>query len=179
MSFLYLTIMNNFDNIKRIKGGINMTKIQITDIDKQILIEKSNFISKNSTFFHHNLKNADIIYSLRNILLSHSPLTQCFDYQDLIAEIKKSKIKNIEDLSYSYSFEVLFTIINSIRYNLNYGETSKLNQIEFLRLYVKYISNQTSGKMYYSMQKIVNLDEDKMKEIMEVDHQFTNKRRNH
>lgn len=137
-----------------------MDKPKKINISKQIIIEKCNFISNNSTYFKRNLH--DNLGILKDILLNNAPLAKCEGYEDLISEIKKDKIKNNIDASYQYSMETLFAIVYSILRNTFASEDSKKEQIEKIRQYVKCISTQSSGKIYYHKQKIVAIDNEQL-----------------
>lgn len=140
-----------------------MVQTRKINIPKQIIIEKSNFISNNSTYFNQTL--SDNLPLLKNILLNNAPLTQCEEYEEIIKEIKKSKIKNNAGLNYQNSIEILFAIIYSLLHNVFTSEESKHEQIETIRHYVRCVSTHNSGKIYYHNQKIISVDNNKLELI--------------
>ncbi|MCI5552653.1 MAG: hypothetical protein MR388_02305 [Tenericutes bacterium] len=140
-----------------------MSSSEIKDIKKAIIIEKSNFILNNSTYFNQKFKE-DLI-TLKSILLNPAPLKQCDGYNELMQDIKKSQIRNIPTLSYQNSLEVLFTIVYYIRANIISSEQNKHEQVETIRKYVKCVSTHDSGKIYYDNQKIVSLNSEKIEQI--------------
>lgn len=133
-----------------------MTNIKNINVNKQIIFEKGNFLLSNSTFFYNNLKEFD--EDLKRILLNPAPLKQCHEFQELIEEINKSKIKNNSQLNYRYSLEILFHIVNIIRLR-----TTSIEQIELIRTYIKYISSQFSEierTIYNTKQNIIHIDKE-------------------
>lgn len=133
------------------------------NISKEIIIEKSNFISNNSTYFKQNFHNISIL--LKGILLNHAPLTQCEGYQELISEIKQTKTRNITEFNYQNSMEVLFNIVHSILQNTFASEENKKEQIETIRQYVKCVSTHVNGKIYYHNQNIISVDNNQLSVI--------------
>lgn len=133
------------------------------NIKKEIIIEKCNFISNNSTYLNSTIK--ENLATLKSILLNSAPLSQCDGYQELIEEIKQAKIKNITHISYQNSIEILFTIVYSILHNTITNEKSKREQIEKIRQYVKCVSTLNSGNIYYHRQKIISIDNEKLNMI--------------
>lgn len=131
-----------------------MTNNKNIDINKQIIIEKGNFLINNSTFFYKNLKEFDI--ELKMILLNPAPLEQCPEYTELVEEINKYKGKNTHQLNYQYSLEILFHIVNLIRLRSYSSE-----QIELIRSYIKYISTRFSEQertLYHSKQNSITIN---------------------
>lgn len=129
------------------------------NISKEIIMEKNKFIYNNSTFF--NTTSYENLLLLKEILLNHSPLTQCDGYIELMDEIKKSKFKNNNFLNYQNSLEVLFSIVYSILHNVLTSEESKKEQIESIRQYVKRL-NTNSSEIYYHNQNIVSVNEEQL-----------------
>ena len=145
------------------------------NISREIIIEKSNFISNNSTYFKRNFR--DSLALLKGILLNHAPLTQCEGYQELISEIKKTKVRNITEFNYQNSMEILFNIVHSILQNTFASEDNKKEQIETIRQYVKCVSTQVSGKIYYHSQNIISVDNNQLNKIEnEIKQEKNNKR---
>lgn len=133
------------------------------NISKQIIIEKSNFISNNSTYFNMTLK--ENLPLLKRILLNPAPLMQCDGYEELVRDIEKSKVLDNMELDYKNSIEILFTIVYTILHNVFTSEESKHEQIETIRHYVRCVSTHNSGKIYYHNQKIISVDNNKLELI--------------
>ena len=143
-----------------------MGNTQKTNIAKEILIEKTNFISNNSFFFYSNLNNTDLLLNLKEILLNPTPLTQCTGYAEVVEEIKKTKKRCGKENSYQYSLETLFRIVYLIRSSLYHTETIK-QQTEMIRQYVKYVSTHDNGHMYYNSQNTISINMNQANNILE------------
>lgn len=140
-----------------------MSNIGTKSISKAIIIEKSNFILNNSTYFNQKIK--DSLTLLKNILLNPAPLKQCDGFNELIQDIKNFQIRNNSELNYQNSLEVLFAIVYTIRANTITSEENKHDQVETIRQYVKCVSTHDSGKIYYGNQKIVSLNQEALEQI--------------
>lgn len=139
-----------------------MSNVKNIDINKQIIIEKGNFLLRNNTFFYNNLKDKD--EELKQILLNPAPLKQCPEYNELIEEIHNSKVRNNTQYNYQYTLETLFHIVNKLRSN------HSIEKIEQIRAYVKYISSQfsESKRTIYDSKKIVLIDEKQVQKVKKI-----------
>lgn len=135
-----------------------MTNNQKTNINREIYIEKTNFISDNSSFFHANSENLDVMFNLKAILLNPAPLKECEGYAEIIEEMKKQKVRSEKQHTYQYTMETIFAIVYLIRRHV-VSEEKLHQQTEQIRKYVKFVNEKDTGKMYYSEQNVIQLNE--------------------
>lgn len=144
-----------------------MADIKKINIQREILIQKCDFISNYSTFFHNNLNNKMLLLNLKEILLSPTPLMQSDKYEEVMDEIKSGKTINNNDANYQNALEVLFEIVYLIRAATISTSNKDNPHVEKIRLYVKYISTHNSGKIYYRQQNIITLNDDQLNKALD------------
>jgi len=126
----------------------------MSNLYTDIIKEKSDFLQKNSTYFHNvylkkqksfnllDFEEKNSIIYLRRILFSQLPLKNCNDYNDLIELIKSSNTRNCNSKSYINSILVLNDILISTNYLID-DENRKADNRDIIRKYQCHLHEQT------------------------------------
>lgn len=126
----------------------------MSNLYTEIIKEKSNFLQKNSTYFHNiylkkqesfnllDFEEKNSIIYLRRILFNQLPLKNCTDYNDLVELIKSSNTRNCNSKSYINSILVLNDILTSTNHLID-DENKKAENRDIFRKYQYHLHEQT------------------------------------